>query len=144
MLRKSLKSIGLKEYTFTVLKDDNTAILQSQKHLINLLKYYEGDKYHYYEAITVPYLDKFGTSTCGFGERTNEIRNQESAYENLIKHIEEHARYVKNIVGAETYNSLPLSIKEGLIDLSYNKGPKSISDNLNSRRPLKIMNMAKL
>lgn len=137
LVDKSLKSLGIKEYNFSVLKDDNTAIMQSQKHLINLLKYYEGDKYHYYEAITVPYSDKFGTSTCGFGERTKEMRNQETAYENLVKHIEEHAKYVKNILGTETYNSLPSSIKEGLIDLSYNKGPKAISGNPELKQAIK-------
>ena len=144
LIRKSLASTGLKEYNFAELKDDNTAILQSQKHLINLLKYYEGDRYHYYEAITIPYEDKFQTTTCGFGERTKEARTQESAYENLIKNIEEHAKYIKAYIGTEEYNNLPSSIKEGLIDLSYNKGPSAIKNNQALQQAIKTKDYAQI
>ena len=127
------KNTGIAPYTPTVLKDDNTAIKHAQKHLIDLLKYYEGDNYHYYEAITIPYKDGYGSLTCGFGELTDKPRTQEIAYKNLGETIEKYTKEVKRFLnvklGKETYENLPNSIKEGLIDLCYNKGLSRISTN---------------
>lgn len=127
------EKIGIKKYAPSVLKDDNTAIAKAQTHLIDLMKYYEGDRNYYYEAITVPYQDKFGTSTCGFGELTNKRMSQEQAYEKMCKKLETYSGEVKNLlnkrIGNDTYETLPNSIKEGLIDLCYNKGLGKISNN---------------
>lgn len=132
-LRCTADEMGIKSYSPSLLKDDNTAIKKAQSHLIDLMKYYEGDPYYYYEAITVPYKDKFGTYTNGFGELTKNKRTQETAYSNFCKKLQNYSKEVKNLlnrrIGKNTYENLPSSIKEGLIDLNYNKGLSKISKN---------------
>lgn len=132
-LRFTADEMGIKSYSPSLLKDDNTAIKKAQSHLIDLMKYYEGDPYYYYEAITIPYKDKFGTYTNGFGELTKNKRTQETAYENFCKKLKSYSKEVKNLLnkklGKNTYENLPSSIKEGLIDLNYNKGLGKISTN---------------
>ena len=127
------EKIGISHYSPTILKDDNTAIAKSQTHLIDMMKYYEGDRYHYYEAITTPYKDKFGTWTNGFGELSDKLTTQEAAYKKLAANIEAYAGEVENLlnrrIGKGTYDALPNSIKEALIDLNYNKGLSKISGN---------------
>ena len=76
LLKHSADVMGISNYSPSILKDDNTAIAKSQKHLFDLMKYYEGDRYYYYEAITTPYKDKFGSTTCGFGELSNKPTTQ--------------------------------------------------------------------
>lgn len=97
------------------------------------MKYYEGDSYYYYEAITTPYKDKFGTWTNGFGELSDKLTTQEAAYKKLAANIESYAGEVENLlnrrIGKGTYDALPNSIKEALIDLNYNKGLSKISGN---------------
>ena len=133
ILYNIVKNTGIASYTPTLLKDDNTAIKHAQKHLIDLLKYYEGDNFHYYEAVTIPYKDGYGSKTCGFGELTDKPRTQEIAYKNLGSTIEKYTDEVKRLLnarlGKNTYENLPNSIKEGLIDLCYNKGLPRISGN---------------
>lgn len=138
------KNTGIAPYTPTILKDDNTAIKHSQKHLIDLLKYYEGDNFHYYEAVTIPYKDGYGSMTCGFGELTNKPRTQELAYKKLGETIEKYTGEVRRLLnarlGKNTYENLPNSIKEGLIDLCYNKGLPRISGNKTLLNAIKAKN----
>ena len=133
LLYNLTQKIGISHYSPTVLKDDNTAIAKSQSHLIDMMKYYEGDRYHYYEAITTSYKDKFGTWTNGFGELSDKITTQEKAYKKMAEKLETYAKEVKNLldkkIGRDTYDNLPASIKEALIDLDYNKGLGKISAN---------------
>lgn len=135
------QNTGISAYKPSLLKDDNTAIQHAQTHLIDLLKYYEGDRYHYYEAITIPYKDRYNTWTCGFGELTDKTRTQETAYKKLGETIEQYAGEVKRLLnarlGKNTYEKLPDSIKEGLIDLCYNKGLSRISRNKTLMNALK-------
>lgn len=135
------QNTGIAPYKPTVLKDDNTAIQHAQTHLIDLLKYYEGDNYYYYEAVTTPYKDTYNNYTCGFGELTNKPRTQETAYKHLGETIEQYAGEVKRLlnarIGKKTYENLPNSIKEGLIDLCYNKGLSKISQNKTLMNALK-------
>jgi len=133
LLQHSTEEMGISSYSPSILKDDNTAIAKSQKHLIDLMKYYEGDRYYYYEAVTTPYKDKFGNTTCGFGELSNKQTTQLKAYESFCKKLEKYAAEVKSVVnrkvGKGTYEALPNSVKEALIDLCYNKGLGKISGN---------------
>ena len=133
-LNNAVETTGISNYSWSLLKDNHSAIRNSQKHLIDLIRYYEGDSNHYYEAITVAYKDKGGNKTIGFGELLGEkktaITTQNKAYEKLSEHIKEHAKYVKNKVGAEAYASMPNSIKEALIDLSFNSGPGRIGEKI--------------
>lgn len=133
LLFDAVQAMGIKAYTPSILRDDNTAIKNAQTHLIDLMKYYEGDRNYYYEAYTTPYKDKFGTATSGFGELTNKYLTQEKAYENLCKKLKSYTNEVRNLLnkklGKNTFENLPSSIKEGLIDLCYNKGLGAISKN---------------
>ena len=135
------KNTGIAPYTPSLLKDDNTAIQHAQMHLIDLLKYYEGDRYHYYEAITVPYSDTYHSKTVGFGELADKPRTQDAAYKKLGETIEQYAGEVKRLlnrrIGKNTYENLPQSVKEGLIDLCYNKGLSRISKNKELMNALK-------
>ncbi len=129
-IKKAVDNAGIKEYSWSLLKDNHTAIEKSHKHLVDLIRYYEGDSEHYYEAVSVAYKDKGGHKTVGFGEWLRNSKTatttQAKAYERLSEHIEEHAKYVRNKVGKKAYDSMPKSIKEALIDLSFNKGPDKI------------------
>ncbi len=142
------QEMGISNYKFTVLKDDNTAIARSQKHLIDLIKCYEGDKHYYYEAYTTPYKDKFGNSTSGFGELSSKYMTQEKAYSNLCKNLKEFSKYVKNILnrhaGKNSYDKLPDSIKEALIDLCYGKGPKALEKNSTLLNAIKTGDYSKI
>ena len=132
LLDDAVKKTGIAPYSWTLLTNDHEAIAKSQKHLIDLIRYYEGDNNHYYETVSVSYRDIGGNKTVGFGEYIDDnndkllTRTQNQGYKNLVKHIEEHVVYLKNKIGKETYNSMPNSIKEALIDLSFNKGPGQI------------------
>lgn len=129
-LQDAVESSGIKDYSWSLLKDNHLAIKKSQAHLIDLIRYYEGDSYHYYEAHSVAYKDRGGSKTIGFGEwlqdKNTATSTQKDAYKNLSKHLKEHANYIKNKVGSKSYNTMPQSIKEALIDLSFNKGPGQI------------------
>lgn len=133
LLMNATKEIGISNYNPTVLKNNNIAIAKSQTHLIDMIKYYEGDKNYYYEAFTSSYKDKFGTSTYGFGELGKKNVTQKQAYEGLCKKLKQTSKEVKNVlnnrIGKGTYEALPSSIKEVLIDLCYNKGLPKISQN---------------
>lgn len=141
LLKHSTEVMGISNYSLSILKDDNTAIAKSQKHLFDLMKYYEGDNYYYYEAITTPYKDKYGSATCGFGELSNKPTTQLKAYESFCKKLEKYSAEVKNLlnrkIGKGTYEGLPDSIKEALIDLNYNKGLNKISTNPDLMKALK-------
>lgn len=136
------QSMGISNYTPSILKDNNVAVSKAQTHLFDLMKYYEGDRYHYYEAITNPYRDKFGHWTCGFGTLTKNSLTQEQAYkikcDTLKKFTNEVRTLINTRVGKNSYNELPNSIKEGLIDLCYNKGLSKISQNKNLLQALKL------
>ena len=128
-LNHAVESSGIKQYSWSLLKNNQDAIKHSQQHLIDLIRYYEGDSHHYYEAVSVAYKDCGGHKTIGFGEwiKTSQATTTQSqAYQKLSKHIEEHAKYVRNKVGKNNYDTMPQSIKEALIDLSFNKGPGQI------------------
>ncbi len=129
-LNEAVEKIGIKNYSWSLLKDNHSAIKKSQAHLIDLIRYYEGDSNHYYEAHSVAYKDKGGSKTIGFGEwlqgKNTSISTQKDAYKKLSEHLKEHANYIKNKVGSKSYSEMPQSIKEALIDLSFNKGPGQI------------------
>ena len=148
ILYNTVQEIGISSYTPFVLRDDNTAIRRAQSHLIDLMKYYEGDRKYYYEAHTTPYKDKYGTTTCGFGELTNKPMTQERAYELLCKRLKSYSGEVKNLlnkkIGKNTYENLPNSIKEGLIDLCYNKGLGTISGNKELMEAIKDKDYSKI
>ncbi len=129
-MKQAVDDTGIKPYQWSLLKDNHTAIKKSQQHLIDLIRYYEGDSEHYYEAVSVAYKDKGGSKTIGFGEwlrnSNTGTTTQAKAYKKLSEHIQEHSKYVKNKVGQKAYDEMPQSIKEALIDLSFNKGPNKI------------------
>lgn len=129
-LNEAVEKAGIKNYSWSLLKDNHSAIKKSQTHLIDLIRYYEGDSYHYYEANSVAYKDRGGSKTIGFGEwlqgKNTATCTQKDAYKKLSEHLKEHANYIKNKVGSKSYSEMPQSIKEALIDLSFNKGPGQI------------------
>ncbi len=148
VLLNAIQHMGIGEYSPSILKNDNSAIAKSELHLIDMIKYYEGDRNYYYEAITVPYQDRYGTYTCGFGELTNKPLSQEKAYELLCNKLEKYSdevrRFLNKKIGKNTYENLPNSVKEGLIDLCYNKGLGSISKNNELLNAIKIKDYSKV
>lgn len=133
VLMNATKQMGISNYSPSKLTDDNIAIAKAQTHLIDMLKYFEGDRNYYYEAYTTPYQDKFKNWTHGFGELGKKKVTQEQAYEGMCKKLEQASKEVKNVlnkrIAGGTYESLPNSIKEVLIDLCYNKGLPKITQN---------------
>lgn len=133
VLMNATKQMGISNYSPSKLSDDNVAIAKAQTHLIDMLKYFEGDRNYYYEAYTTPYQDKFKNWTHGFGELGKKKVTQEQAYEGMCKKLEQASKEVKNVLNKRiadgTYEALPNSIKEVLIDLCYNKGLPKITQN---------------
>ena len=133
VLMNATKQMGISNYSPSKLTNDNIAIAKAQTHLIDMLKYFEGDRNYYYEAYTTPYQDKFKNWTHGFGELGKKKVTQEQAYEGMCKKLEQASKEVKNVLNKRiadgTYESLPNSIKEVLIDLCYNKGLPKITQN---------------
>ena len=129
----SMKKMGISNYSPSIMKNDNVAIQKAQSHLIDMLKYFEGDKNYYYEAFTTPYQDKFCSWTHGFGVLGKKNVSQKQAYSDICKKLEQVSKELKNVlnkrIGEGTYEALPNSIKEALIDLSYNKGLPKIYQN---------------
>ena len=126
LLLDTTRNMGIKSYATTLLRTPTIAIAKSQQHLIDLLKYYEGDSNNLYEAHSKAFDDGYGNTTRGFGDTNDESVNQKNAYEKMCKDLKHRAKQVKNFlnkkIGKGTYESLPSSIKEGLIDLCYNSG----------------------
>ena len=126
------KSLGLKFYSKELIKDPQSMIKKSQEHLLGLIKYYEGDSDNCWEGKTGVYNDKYGKKTKGFGctKKLVSIKTQEQAYEQLKKDLKDAREFAKNKinnrVGKGTFEKLPLSIQEGIIDLSFNKGPDKV------------------
>ena len=124
-------------YDWILLKDNLSAIKSSQQHLLGLIKYYEGDRHHYYEGYTARYRDNdgIGTWTGGFGStKDTNIKTNEQAYARLLEDLKEHTAYVIEKSGEpprtaqfENFKKIPASVREALIDLSFNKGPDEIN-----------------
>ena len=133
VLMNATRQMGISNYSPSKLSDDNVAIAKAQTHLIDMLKYFEGDRNYYYEAYTTPYQDKFKNWTHGFGELGKKKVTQKQAYEGMCKKLEQASKEVKNVLNKRiadgTYEALPNSIKEVLIDLCYNKGLPKITQN---------------
>ncbi len=130
LLKETSDLLGVSEYEHQEFKTDNEAILGAQNHLFGLIRYFEGDPNNNYEGMTSLYKDCAGVETNGFGvtgEDAKKIKTKADAYNKLSEKIFEHAGYVIKILGQDLYNQIPNSIKEALIDLSYNKGPKKIT-----------------
>lgn len=120
----------LYNYNLTLNKDNISMLRKSQTNLIDLIKYYDGDPDYYYEGYTAVYSDTFGKKTSGFGHYYPKkiIKTQEDAYKTLADDLIEANKNLSNIIGKEKYKSLPLSIREALIDLAFNKGPDKLKE----------------
>ena len=145
-VRNITRKLKLNNYTTEVVKDYETMVQKSQSHLIGLIKFYEGDRNFYYEAFTGIYQDKTikQTDTNGFGSTLNlKIKTLDQAYLQLEKDLVKFnniAARTLNInlkLGNGFYESLPTSIREGLTDLCFNKGPGTIIKNKELVRALK-------
>ena len=67
LLLDTTRNMGIKSYAPTLLRTPTIAIAKSQQHLIDLLKYYEGDSNNLYEAHSKAFDDGYGNTTRGFG-----------------------------------------------------------------------------
>lgn len=126
LLLETTEHAGIKSYTPSLLKTMPIAIAKSQQHLIDMLKYYEGDSNNLYEAHSKEFDDGYGNATRGFGATNDKSVNQKNAYEKMCKDLERRSKEIKKFLnkklGKNTYENLPSSIKEGLIDYCYNSG----------------------
>ncbi len=138
--------LKLKNYTKEIAQDSEAIIKKSQNHLIGLVKLYEGNPNNYYEGFTETYRDKGKgkTRTNGFGSTTNlKIKNLDQAYLQLEKDlVKANNAVIKTLnndlkLGKNFFESLPASIREGLVDLCFNKGPGVIKQNKELIKALK-------
>ncbi|MBE7703402.1 MAG: LysM peptidoglycan-binding domain-containing protein [Cyanobacteria bacterium SIG28] len=129
----TLKDLSIGDYEWLILKDNLEAIKSSQSHLMGLIKYYEGDRKHYYESYTARYRDLGGqgTLTGGFGSiRNTKIKTNEDGYKQLMEDLLSHGNEViKNLGGKSNWEKIPVSIREALVDLAFNKGLDEINKN---------------
>ena len=145
--------LKLGSFTKEVAKDYPSILQKSQNHLIGLIKFYEGNSENYYEGYTATYRDKGEgeTKTNGFGSTTNlNIKNMDEAYLQLEKDlVKANNAVIKCIntdlkLGKGFFESLPASIREGLIDLCFNKGPGVILKNKDLINGLKNKDFTKI
>ncbi len=133
--------LGISNWKPVILKTNHDAIKASQTHLIDLMRYYEGDNNYYYEAFTNSYKDGYNNTTNGFGRLSKHVTTQEEAYKDMCNELENRSNELKRNL-KDTYDKLPTSIKEGLIDLNYNKGLSKITKNKKLMEALKSGNYA--
>ena len=138
---ETTSKLGLPAWKPVILKTNHEAIKASQTHLIDFIKFYEGDANYYYEAYTYSYNDNYNNATSGFGKLSKHAITQEDAYKDLCKELESRAQEIKNNLKG-VFDKLPTSIKEGLIDLNYNKGLPKITKNKKLMEALKNGNYA--
>lgn len=132
-ISQSLSKMGVSGYLNVRYNNLDEAVGASQAHLIGLVRYYEGDRQNGYEPNSKSYKDKYGNNTNGFGKLTTESMTRQEAYYSLCEDLESSAGEVKRLLngklGKGTYESIPSSIREALIDLCYCKGLGKISGN---------------
>ena len=133
-----LTNIRISKYSSTPILNSNDAINKSQKHLIDLIRYFEGDAKNNYNANI--HNDRSDVKTYGYGltsvakkilEKHGlslNFKNEEEAYKGMLYYLNDAAyKDVINVVSEKVYNQAPASIKEALLDLAYNKGCSAIN-----------------
>jgi len=112
---KTLKSMD------DVLKNTGTS-----RGFLDIIKKFEGNPNNNYTPYKKAYKDDSGTWTIGFGETagvkpTTEWTN-DKIYTNLAKRLLQNQEDLRIELGDEVWNKMPQSLKEGALDLIYNKG----------------------
>ena len=99
--------------------------------LLNIIKGHEGNPENNLEPYYKAYQDSNKVWTVGYGETkgvTSETkRKSEEAYTNLTKNLLQIQADLRAEFGEETFNKMPASLREGVIDLVYNKGFEALN-----------------
>lgn len=133
-LYEMMSTWGIREYKWSPISSTNDAIEKSQNHLIDLLRYYEGDPDNVYKA-NMKYNDENGITTYGYGvvNLNSEIRkkynvtlppkSEYAAYQAMMIYLKEVAiDDIHRNIGKTVYDNAPQTVKEALLDLAFNKG----------------------
>ena len=160
-LGQELTKLNVASYTWTPIKDQDDAITKSANHLMDLIRYYEGDPENNYRAKS-SYNDRNRVRTYGYGivsasgnvknilvrnGVTLPPKNETEAYKAVIVYLREiSAPEIRDNLKKSRidFDTLPNSIKEGLLDLHFNKGISSISANRTLKNALKSQNWAEV
>ncbi|MCQ2739674.1 MAG: LysM peptidoglycan-binding domain-containing protein [bacterium] len=145
---QNLQALEINPYTISKMTTDN-AILKSQKNVIDLIRYYEGHKNENNEYVAnTSSKDKYDISTYGFGLRklamksigkaknvngeltvTNPPKTEAEAFEQLFEYLNKVSKTeICSYLSKDTYEKLPNSIKEALLDYQFKNGTKIMSN----------------
>ena len=94
--------------------------------LTDIISLFEGNPKNNYKPYLEAYDDKKGTWTIGFGYTKGVKKGSKmtsaQAHLQLAKDLKQIQEDIRIELGDETFNKMPKSVKEGLIDLIFNKG----------------------
>ena len=135
-----VRSWGVSNYTWNAIKDTADAIKKSQNHLIDLIRYYEGDATNNYKARPkYKDLDGTGTTTYGYGVthlpaelgiQLSPPTNEEEAYNFMLIYMDKVAMDdIRVTIGINLFNSAPDSVQEALLDYAFKNGRPILSKN---------------
>ena len=99
----------------------------------NVIQKFEGDPKNNYQPHTLAYQDDNGVWTVGYGE-TKDVkegteRDIDEAYREFAKNYLQIQEDLRIELGDATFNKIPQSIREGVIDLIFNKGFEALNIN---------------
>jgi len=131
---KYIKDLSISGYVWTPISGNEDAINKSQNSLIDMIRYYEGDRKNNYKA-TTQYNDKNKVTTYGYGvtKLPEDVKKKynvslppktdKDAYNIMLIYMKEVALPdVKAVIGENLYNQIPNSIKEALLDYAFKNG----------------------
>ena len=125
-----VKAWGVNDYYWCPITGVEDAVSKSQMHLIDLIRYYEGDPKNGYKAKAV-YKDLGGTCTITYGYGITQIpevnlapsKNEQEAYNMMLLYFERVAMEdIKATITSDIFNKAPNSVKEALLDFAFKHG----------------------
>lgn len=94
--------------------------------MLEIFVKFEGNPDNNFKPYTVAKKDGKGTPTIGYGYtkgvKVGQKWSTERCYQQLVKDYLQTQEDIRVTIGDEVFNKMPKSLKEGLIDLVFNKG----------------------
>ena len=126
--------------------DDIAKALGVSREFISKLKFVEdgykdGKPYAENEFHNSPYIDSEGHKTVGIGHRVNNDYDKTLTDNEVVTLLANDLLKMEEniwaVIGKETYENLPQPVKEALLDMTFNKGTKILTESGNLIQNLK-------
>ena len=110
---------------------DVKAVTGMGDEFVNLIKKFEGNPDNNFEPYTKAYKDSNGVWTAGYGftkgVKSNTTMTKSEANQRLAKEYLQIKEDLRIEFGDETFDKIPQPLREGLIDLVFNKGFEALN-----------------